>query len=516
LFSCSDKQTKDRDHLVFRYNESSNIATLDPAFARTQAEIWITNQLFNGLVQMDDNLTIQPDIAKSWTISEDGLRYVFLLRKDVYFHKNSVFPDSSRLVNAYDFEYSFSHLKDKRTASPGAWILRNVNDFKAINDTIFEINLETPFPAFLGLLTMKYASVVPKEGFENNYNFRKNPIGTGPFAFKFWEENVKLVLRKNPSYHEKDENGNNLPYLEAVAVTFLPDKQSSFLQFIQRKTDFISGLDASYKDEILNTKGELQEKYRDNFCMLEGAYLNTEYLGFKMNNNESILSDRRIRQALNYGFDRQKMVTYLRNNIGTPATNGFIPEGLNGRFLHGYDYDLEKAKSLVGEYKKDTKTKNLSIVLSTNASYLDIAEYLQREWQKIGVEVIIDVMPNSALRQSMATGKVEFFRGSWIADYPDAENYLSLFYSENFAPNGPNYTHFKNDLFDELYKKSFTETDNEKRWELYQKMDSIIVSEAPVIPLFYDKAVRFTSKKVKNLGLNPLNLLQLKRVKKNH
>src|SRR5690606_31363315 len=210
----------------------------------------------------------------------------------------------------------------------------------------------------------------------------------------------------------------------------------------------------------------------------------------------------------------EKMVAYLRNNMGTPATNGFIPEGLYGRYLNGYSYNLPKAKELVEQYKLDTKTNSVTITLSTNASYLDIAEYLQREWQKIGIEVRIDVMPNSALRQGMATGKVDFFRGSWIADYPDAENYLSLFYSKNQAPNGPNYTHFKNELFDYLYEKSFLETDNQKRFELYRQMDSIIISDAPVIPLFYDKAVRFTSKNIKGLGINPLNSLYLKRVKK--
>ena len=514
LLSCSDNQKQDRDEMVFRYNESSNVATLDPAFARTQAEIWITNQLFNGLVQLDDSLNIKPDIAANWTISENGKQYVFWLRSDVYFHKNAVFSDSTRTVKANDFEYSFSRLKDEKTASSGAWIMRNVKDFKSVNDTIFEINLHKPFPAFLGLLTMKYASVVPKEGFENGYNFRKKPIGTGAFAFKLWEENVKLVLRKNPMYYEKDEKGERLPYLEAVAVTFLPDKQSGFLQFVQGKSDFISGLDASYKDEILTPKGELQEKYQEDFQILKGLYLNTEYLGFKVDNPQSILTDKRIRQALNYGFDRAKMVAYLRNNMGTPAVNGFIPEGLQGRYLSGYDYDLTKAKKLVEEYKSETKNNNLSVTLSTNASYLDIAEYLQREWQKTGIQIKIDVQPNSALRQGMATGKVDFFRGSWIADYPDSENYFSLFYSKNFAPNGPNYTHFKNDLFDKLYEKSFLETDNEKRFELYRKMDSIVISEAPVIPLFYEKAVRFTTKSTQDLGVNPLNLLQLKRVRK--
>lgn len=513
LLSCADKQSQNREGMVFRYNESSNIATLDPAFARTQAEIWITNQLFNGLVQLDDSLGIQPDIAEDWTISEDGKQYLFRLRNHVYFHKSSVFPDSTRAVVAADFQYSFSRLKDERTASPGSWIMRNVKDFKAVNDTLFEINLTNPFPAFLGLLTMKYASVVPKEGFKNGYDFRKEPIGTGAFAFRLWEENVKLVLRKNPVYFEKDQNGKQLPYLEAVAVSFLPDKQSGFLQFVQGKSDFISGLDTSYKDEILTPNGELQEKYRENFQMIKGPYLNTEYLGFKVTNQDSPVSDRRIRQALNYGFDRAKMVAYLRNNMGTPATSGFVPLGLNGRYENGYDYDPAKAKSLVEEYKNETQSGNITLTLSTNASYLDIAEYLQREWQKAGISVKIDILPNSALRQGMATGRVDFFRGSWIADYPDAENYLSLFYSKNQAPNGPNYTHFKNELYDALYENSFLVTENEKRYQLYRRMDSIIISEAPVIPLFYDKAVRFSSKNTQNLSINPLNLLHLKRVK---
>jgi peptide/nickel transport system substrate-binding protein len=110
---------------------------------------------------------------------------------------------------------------------------------------------------------------------------------------------------------------------------------------------------------------------------------------------------------------------------------------------------------------------------------------------------------------------VSFFRASWIADYPDAENYLSLFYSGNFSPNGPNYTHFKSVEFDKLYEQAFKETDDQKRYVLYQKMDKIIINEAPVIALFYDKVARFTRKSVSGLGMNPLNLLSLKKVKKN-
>lgn len=514
LVSCGKKESVFTDNDVFRYNESANIQTLDPAFARNMAIIWPCTQLFNGLVQLDDSLHVAPDIAKSWNISSDGLQYEFTLRNDVYFHKHKNFgKDSTRLVTAYDFEYSFNRVLSEDLASPGTWIFQHVNSYKAVNDSVFKIDLKNPFPAFLSLLSMKYASVVPKEITEDkSIDFRSNPVGTGPFQFKIWEENVKLVLRKNPNYHEKDSSGKRLPYLESIAITFLPDKQSGFMQFIQGKIDMISGLDPSYKDELLQPNGKLQEKYQDKIKMLTGPYLNTEYLGFNM--NDPLMSDIRIRQALNHGFDRTKLVAYLRNGMGDGKVNGMIPNGLPG-FQPAKDplYNPTKAKELINQVKKNRKLP-IEITLSTNNTYLDIAEYLQREWERLGIKVKIDVMPPSTLRQAIATNKLSFFRGSWIADYPDAENYLSLFYSNNFTPNGPNYTHFKNSTYDNLYQQALNTVDDTKRTELYQQMDAITAQQVPVIILFYDKVARFTQKNVHNLQPNAMNGLNLKYVKK--
>jgi ABC-type transport system substrate-binding protein len=516
LSSCSKSNSTENDHLVFRYNENAAVNSLDPAFAKIRPSIWVTNQLFNGLVQLDDSLNIKPDIAKSWSISPDGMTYTFNLRSDVYFHNSGIFGrDSTRTVKASDFQYSFNRLLDEKIASPGRWILQNVESFKAVSDTVFEIKLNKTFPAFLGLLTMKYASVVPREAFTKaGYDFRSHPVGTGPFQFKIWEENVKLVLRKNPLYFERDSKGVQLPYLEAVAVTFLPDKQSGFLQFVQGKLDFVSGLDPSYKDEILTPKGGLAPKYSKSVKMITGPYLNTEYMGFRLDGPDKAVKDKHIRQAMNYGFDREKMILFLRNGMGTPAVHGMIPTGLSGYGTKGYNHDIDKAKQLIADYKNQTGDNNPRIQMSTSASYLDIAEYLQREWQKIGLNVEVDVNPPSTLTQSISTGKVSFFKASWIADYPDAENYLSLFYSKNFSPNGPNYTHYKNTEFDRMYEQAFLETDDIKREALYKKMDALIMEEAPVIPLFYDKASRFTGSNVTGLGINPLNLLTLKSVKK--
>lgn len=517
FYSCSEKKKLNTDHLVFRYNEHKNIGSLDPAFAKDNADIWATNQLFNGLVQMNEKLNVLPCIGKNWTISEDALIYNFSLRNDVFFHKHHLFEnDSTRIVTAKDFEYSFNRLLDKKIASPGSWVLNKVENFKAINDTLFQIQLKQPFPAFLGLLTMKYCSVVPKEIVEHyKSDFRANPIGTGPFKFKRWEENIKLVFRKNTNYFEKDNNNIPLPYLEAVAITFLPDKQSEFLQFAQGNIDFVSGLDASYKDELLTATGELRELYVTSTNMIRGPYLNTEYLAFYMDSEISEIQSDLLRKAVNYGFDRKKMMIYLRNGVGIPANGGFIPKGLPGYDnTIGYSYQPEKAKQLIEQYKTETGNTNPEITITTIGNYLSFCEYIQRELQKTGLIVKVDVIPAATLKDAKANGQLDLFRASWVADYPDAENYLSLYYSKNFAPNGPNYTHFKNEQFDSWYEQAFIETNTLKRELLYTKMDSLVMQNAPIIPLFYDEVVRFTRKNVSGLGINPTNLLDLKRVKK--
>lgn len=517
LFSCVNKSNTNKDHLVFRYNEHANINTLDPAFSRTLQDTWVCNQLFNGLVQLDSDLNILPSIAKDWIISEDGLIYTFNLRNDIYFHKHKLFgKDSTRTVVAKDFTYSLNRLKDEKIAAPGSWVLNKVDSFKAVNDTVFEISLKQPFPAFIGLLSMKYCSVIPREVAEfYGTDFRSHPIGTGPFKLKRWEENIKLVFRKNNHYFEKDETGKPLPYLEAVAITFLPDKQSEFLQFTQGNIDFLNSLDASYKDELLTADGKLRGKYAETVDMIRGPYLNTEYLGFYLGSQTPEIQSELIRKAINFGFDRKKMMIYLRNGIGNPANGGFIPKGLPGHNPSiGFTYKPEKAKQLVEQFKNESGITNSEITLVTSSNYLSFCEFIQRELEKTGLTINVDVMPEATLRSARSNGKVDMFRSSWIADYLDAENYLSIFYSKNFAPDGSNYFHYKSTQFDSLYNKAFTVTDIEKRKHLYTTMDSLVMQKTIMVPLYYDEVIRFTRKNVKGLGTNPINLLDLRYVQK--
>jgi peptide/nickel transport system substrate-binding protein len=530
IAACGQRYSNEEGKTVFRYNESAGITTLDPAFARDQATIWACNQLYNGLLQLGDDLSIQPCIADRWELSADGLTYTFHLRKDVVFHDDPLFPDGKgRKVTAADFVFSFNRIVDEKIASPGAWIFSNVLQradgqwaFDAPDDSTFCITLKEKFPPFAGLLTMVYCSVVPHEIVKHyDKDFRKHPIGTGPFRFKMWKEGVKLVYVKNPAYFEF-EQGQRLPYLDAVAITFLIDKQSVFLEFIKGKLDFMSGIDASYKDELLTKKGTLNPKYEKKIKLLTQPYLNTEYLGFLMDPQnaavkDSPLKDKRIRQAINYGFDRRKMMKYLRNNIGTPALSGFIPMGMpsfDSSKVHGYSYNPDLSRKLLAEAGYPNGKGLPEITLTTTASYLDLCEFIQHQLNEIGFNIKIDVNPPATLREVIAKSKVAFFRGSWIADYPDAENYLSLFYSPNFCPKGPNYTHYSNPAFDALYLKARNEVNDSLRFEYYQQMDKMLIDDAPVVILYYDQVLRFIQNNIQGMTSNPLNLLTLKRVKK--
>lgn len=518
LISCGRKDDPTAGLKIFKYNEAAGILTLDPIYAKDQPHIWACNQLFNSLVAFDDEMNIVPSVAKSWDVSEDGKTYTFILRDDVFFHADSCFGGKGRRVVAGDVEYSFNRLVDRKLSSPGVWIFSPVKQdgdgyaFRAVNDSVFQIELKDCFPAFLGILSMTYLSVVPREAVEYyGDDFGRHPVGTGPFKFQYWKEGVRLVFRKNPGYFEV-ANGKRLPHIDAVSISFLIDKQVAFMEFVQGKTDFMSGVDARYKDELLTRDGRLRGKYKDDFYLIREPYLNTEYLSFYVDTQEEKDDKERsvaLRKAVNYSIDREKMLRYLRNGVGTPGNGGIIPKGLPGYDslgASGYHFDQRKAFEIVEKYSLGGE----EIKLYATKEYMDLAKFVQSSVNDIGVICDVEEMMPAAMREKRAKCSLPFFRSSWVADYPDAENYLSLFTTGNFAPAGPNYTHYSNAEFDRLYELAVSTNDLKDRALIYHKMDSLMMSESPVVVLFYDEVLRFVNKKVSNFNGNPINLLNLK------
>ena len=277
----------------------------------------------------------------------------------------------------------------------------------------------------------------------------------------------------------------------------------------------INSLDVSYKDELLDKKGQLQAKYVDKVKLLRSPYLNTEYIGIYLDADLPEIQSLAIRKALNYGLDRNEMIRFLKNNIGRPANKGFIPDGLNDDLdVKGYAYEPEKAKELVEQFRNDTGIQTPTLTLATDANYVDLCTYLQNVYQQIGITIKIEVMPPAALREAKSNGKLELFRASWVADYPDPENYLLPYQSGNFSPNGPNYTHFNSNAFDQGYKAVAEELDTDRRNALISRLDQQLLNQAPFILLYYDEVLRFVHPNVEGMIPNPVNMLDLRKVRK--
>ena len=528
--SCNKSNKKEDKRTVFNYNEMAGISSLDPSAASNLEAIWPINQLFNGLVQMNDSLTVVPSIAKKWQISEDGLVYTFILRNDVFFHNNACFEkEIGRKVIAKDFVFSFNRLYDTRVSSALSLLTNidrsektNYKGFLAPNDSTFIINLKEPFSAFLSVLTMKYFSVIPCEAIDlYGVDFRKNPVGTGPFKFKLWEEGTKLVLSKNEKYFEFDGN-NRLPYLDAVSISFVKDRETAFMELLSGKYDMLSGTDAFNINEVLDKNGLLKSTYSSKFNLQKQPFLKTDYLGILIDDHieivkKSPLRYKAIRQAINYGFDRIKMVKYFRNNIGFPAIAGFIPNGLpsyNDKIVKGFTYNPEKVKQLLIEAGFPEGKGLPEITLYTTENYLEQIEFIQSQLAENNIKINISVEKASVLKQAVSNCEYNFFKKSWVGDYADEENFMSLFYSKNFSPVGFNFTHYKNQAFDDLFEKAIKSQNREIKNDLYQKMDQMIIDNSPIVPLYYDQVIRLINKNVTGLTSNSMNLLNLKKVKK--
>lgn len=519
------QQARTEKHQVFYYNESTGIATLDPAFAKNQSIMWPVHQLYNTLVEIDSGLNLVPSVARSWNISEDRLTYTFHLRNDVYFHDNEAFTGGKgRRMTAADVAYSLQRIIDKHTASSGAWIFNDRVDttegFTAPNDSTFQLKLLRPFHPILGILSMQYCSIVPREVVEKyGKDFRRHPCGTGPFRFASWDEGEALILHKNPKYWERDSSGRSLPYLDAVKISFFDNKATEFLQFRQGGLSFVNDLDPSFKDEVLTKKGELRKQWEGKILLKKHPYLNTEYFGILVDEKNPLVQNsangnRLVRQAMNHAINRRQLMMYMRNSIGIPAEAGFVPGGLpsrNTEMVKGYPYDPARAKQLLKQAGFPDGRGLPTVKLLTINIYADIASFVARQLEEVGIPVQVEVIQKSLLLEQTAKSQAQFFRGSWIADYPDAENYMAMFYSKNPAP--PNYTRYKNPAFDQLYEKALLENNDSVRYQLYREMDQLVINDAPVIPIWYDMAFHLVQPNITGFYPNALNLLELRRAR---
>ncbi|MFN5377607.1 MAG: ABC transporter substrate-binding protein [Ignavibacteria bacterium] len=507
--------------------------------------MWTSSHLYNGLVELDSNLSIVPCIARSWTVDNAGLEWTFRLRTDVWFHPDSCFgPQHARRVVAQDVKYSLERILDARTKSTGLWAFRttiqgadefhqatrrgespSLQGIRVINDSVVSIRLTKPFAPFLAVLTMPYGSIIPREAIElYGADYGRHPVGTGPFMFGTWIPDRELTLRRNPHYFKFDAQGRRLPYLSKVRIAFVRDPKSEFFEFTNGEFDIISSVDESFVPSVFEPDGRLKAPY-DQFRVLRTSANTVEYYGILMDTTlpagrlSPLARSKALRQALNYAIDRHRIVAYLLNGRAIPAYHGVLPPtmpGFNDSVL-GYRYDPSKARRLLAQagYPNGKGLPALVLQLGNSARTAAIAEAVQEQWEEIGVKVELRQVDFPQHLSMVRAGELALWRTSWIGDYPDPENFLALFITSTIAPKGPNTTHISRPDLDSLYDAILDPTRSEReRRDIASAMERIVIEEAPWVFLYYHVVLRVVHPQVKGLTLDGSDRLLLERVYK--
>jgi peptide/nickel transport system substrate-binding protein len=537
FISCSRKETSEK---IFRYNEPNGIESLDPITANNYPAIHVLINTCEGLVEYDKNAQLKPLLAKSYEISQDGKTYTFHLRTDVYFHEDECFPDKkNRRVIAKDFKYCYERVCNPKTKTRGLWVYRDkvvgaeefsnnpdnvksITGFKAVDDSTFIIELVNPFAPFLSILTMPYGYIYPREAVEYyKENFGFHIVGTGPYKFVKWDYDKELVLEKNQNYWAKDKDGNKLPYIEGFKVSFIRSSETEFLDFQERKLDFQKP-SVDVFSQISDDNGNLKPGY--DFELVKQPYLNTVYLCTMLNTkmeggkNNPLAENVKLRKALNYAIDREKIVKYVLKEKGIPGNYGPLPKGMPGysEDVIGYKYDREKAIKLLEEAGfPGGKGLTLKLVFHNDESQRELCEAIQAQFKDIGVDLEIEEMVGAAHRSAQNEGKLTFWRANWGADYYDPENYYALFYSKNETPIGPNTSHYKNSKVDSLYELGLRLTDFNERMKVYREIDKQIFEDSPWMIVYYNQYIYLKHKNIEGMYVDGLGIINLKWCKMN-
>lgn len=473
LCGCSPVQ-RTEGHVHFRL--AANPSTLDPALITDVSASTIATKLFNGLVRLDGDFRIIPDLAERWSVSGDGRRYHFELRRDVRF------PDG-RLLTAEDVRYSFERVLNPKTKSPNTWVFQrvqgveeyrmgtaaHVSGFRVIDAHTFEIVLSQPFSPFLSMLTMTPAFVVQREAVDlKGAGFAHEPSGTGPFSLSRWLPDRELLLVRKTGYFGGGPNVQGLVY------RIIPEDLTALTEFELGNLDVVALPASAY------TKFRRDAVWQHRITELQG--MNTYYLG--MNCSRPPFADIRLRQAVSMAIDREKLLRTFYEGRGRLA-HGPVPDSLRLWMPDApvLRFDPAAARALVRAL--GAEGASVSLYVTAEQEVVDIAEIVQASLKEIGLSVRIKQLEWSAYKNAIVRGEADMFWLSWWADYPDTENFLfPLFHSANHGPAG-NRTRYTNTAVDRLIEQGQVAVSIRARDAAYHQAENLIVHDAPWVFLWH-------------------------------
>jgi len=558
LSSCT-KQSDDGGNTL-RLVTTSKIKGMDPAFADDLYSGTETSRVYEGLLQyhyLKRPYELIPNLAEAMPeIAPDGKVYTFKLRKGVVFQDDVAFKDTAgkgREVTADDVIYSFKRLADPKLNSSGWWVFDGkiaglnewretqakattvdyaaaVGGLKATDRYTLRIQLNQRSYQFIYALAMSFAYVVPREAVDHyGKEFLNHPVGTGPFKMTEFNGASKIVYVRNPTYRKEvypsegeagdkeagllEDAGKPLPLADKLVVSVIVESQPMWLNFLAGKLDATSIPKDNFSTAITPTKDLSPDLKAKNVKLHKSPSLDVTHESFNMK-DPLFGKNKYLRQALSLAHNTGPLIETFYNGQAV-AAQGPIPPGLAG-YDAGYknpyrQFDLEKAKAMLAKagYPGGKGLDPIDYATVTNSTSRQMNEYLSKAFADIGVQLKINSYSWPEFQSAVKNKKGQMWGFAWGADYPDAENFLQLFYSKNVSP-GPNDANYQNPAYDKLYEKSLTLRDSPERTKVYQDMQKMLVEDAPWIFGVHRVTFALTQPWLKNYKLHEFDYTRAK------
>ncbi len=525
----------DRGPLVTYSATSAKVRGMDPMDIGDTTSSGVASGIYDCLYQyhyLKRPYELIPSLAAAMPeVSEDGLTYTIKLRGDAYFQDDECFKASGgkgRKLVAEDLIYSWKRIANIKNISKNWWIFdgrikgfdefreytkavkdkkdvdydRPVEGLEAVDDLTLRITLTKPWPQVVFMLAHLPTAAVPREALAHyGDEFLNHPVGTGPYRLKDWRRGSKIILERNPTYREElypsegepgDEEaglladaGKRLPLIDQIDISIIEEDLPLWLKFLAGDLD-ISGIPKDNFDTAITPSRELTPEFREKGIVLkvyeEAA---TYWYGFNME-DPVVGKNQPLRQAMNLAIDRDEFLTLFLNNRGVPA-RGVLPP-----MIAGYDkdinspytvYDPELAKKKVKEAEAVHGGPLPVITLtmgSTDSTARQLGQWFARSYERVGITLEVEYMDWPTAQEKVKTKSAQMYAMGWVADIPDAENFMQLFYGPNGSP-GPNNMNYKNPKADALYQKLSVMEDSPERHELIREMQQIVVDDLPCV-----------------------------------
>lgn len=487
----SSEVNKNESFIIAKSNDAKLI---DPGYAWIEASIGAVYPVYEGLVQFkNDELEVEPALATDWKKSEDGKTWTFSLRQDVKFHDGTDF-------NADAVVFTFNRILDENHPMhgvvKGGWSYLNyllgdmIEEVKALDDYTVQFTLKQKFAPFLTYMGYYSQFIVsPTAAEKYGERFPEHPVGTGPFKFDKWQKGEYIQYVANEDYWGEK------PQVEKLIIKVVPESSTRLMELQTGQVDAIKTLDPGQIEKVKNNK---------DLKLISKPGANIHFAA--MNTKIEPLNNVKVRQAINYAVDVEKLVNAVYEGSGTPAINILPPTVFSFDDTAGpYEYNPEKAKELLAEagYPNgfDLTLHSFTHARVYVSNPVQVAEIIKSDLKKVGINVKIETVEYSTLSDIMESYEHEIALTGWY-DIPYPSNFLKT------CALGGNHTGYKPQELVDIANKALGTYDRNEQEAYYRQLQQKLHEAAPVIPIAHRNYTAAVRSNVKGFQLTPVGVVR--------